>query len=88
MSTLLESLIGAARREECERNDRSEDFWRTLNEREAQRRVQKKPLTPFVAIRATGNHRAAANDEPEPTFAAIHEAAQQDAQDILRGKQQ
>jgi hypothetical protein len=40
--------------------------------------------TPTRCIRATGNHLAAQNDEPEPiTFSQIHETAQADAREIV-----
>jgi hypothetical protein len=53
-------------------------FWIQLEAAEKARRDA-------VRIKASGNHLAAQNDEPEPTFRSIEALANEEARQIVRG---
>lgn len=63
MSAGLESLLGAERRAECDRNDKALSTWHL---KMAAAIAAEHPITPVAPIRAKGNHLVAAQDEPEP----------------------
>lgn len=71
MSHHLDLLLGQARRAECLKNDAALAHG----------------VTHTRQIVARGNHLAAQNDEPEPTFRDIEAKANADARAIVRGMQ-